>query len=250
MRQMRWLVVLGWLLLSTGCDQVFGLSERDAGANGDATTDADGGRHIRYIQSKSAFQNGVGSLSLTFDQAVQAGDLVVVVVGTYQGDLSMVTDTAGNQYRKPITVPPTLANGILNVLYAPNVLTTSPFTVTATVIESATSELTMAIHAYRGAEAEPLDQSSFNTAGPDLTPTSGTVTTTLGGELYFGALVHDNTVTTTPGTGFTLREVPTENNANVPVATEDMVGPARTKAAATFTLDSAAAWACALLTFK
>ena len=244
------LVVLGSLLVSAGCDQVFGLSERDAGANGDAKTDADSGRHIRYIQSKSGFLNGVSSLSLTFDQAVVAGDLVVVAVGTFEANLSSVTDSAGNQYREPITVPPTAANGILHVLYAPNVLTASPFTITATANATGAPELTMAIHAYRGAEAEPIDQSSFNTGGPDLSPTTGTVTTTLGGELYFGALSHDNTVTTTAGTGFTLREVPTENNMNMPLATEDMIGPARSKVAATFMLDSTATWACALLTFK
>jgi hypothetical protein len=245
---MRWLVVLGWLL-SAGCDQVFGLSERDAGANADANTDANSGR-IQYIQSKSTFMNKVGILSLAFDQKVLTGDLVVVAIGIYDGTIQTVTDSAGNQYGEPQAVPQTAAGGNLHVLYAPNVVTATPFTVTVTSSVSDTLELTLAIHAYRGAAAEPFDQSNAKAGGPDFTPTSGPVTTTLDGELYFGAMSHDSNVITTPGGGFTVREIPTEDPANVPMATEDRSGPARTNVAATFVLDAQATWACALLTFK
>ena len=247
---MRCLGVLGSLLLSAGCDQVFGLSERDAGANGDAKTDADGGGGIRYVQSKSTVKNGVATLSLAFDQPVQAGDLVVVAVGTYDVNLTSVTDSAANQYQEPGSVAQTPARGNLHVLYAPNVVTVTPFTVTVTASVVGNAELTLAIHAYRGAAAAPFDQSSTLIGGPDLSPTSGQVTTTVDGELYFGALVHDTTVTTMAGGGFMLREVPTDSDANVPLATEDLVGPARAKVAATFQLDTPAAWACSLLTFK
>ncbi len=232
-------------LCAFGCDRVFGLAERDASSD---PVDAD--RHIEYIQSKSRFQNGVSSVTLTFDAPVEPGDLVVVAIGTYAGDLQAVTDTAGNDYREPFPAIRTAGGSRLRVLYAPNVATASSFSITAHVAMSTSNETTMAIHAYRGATPEPLDQSSFRTGGPSTSPSSGPVKTIVDGELYFGVVSHDLTLVTSPGSGFSRRETPTEDTANVPISTEDLIGPAQPSIAAKFQLTLASPWACALLTFE
>ena len=95
----------------------------------------------------------------------------------------------------------------------------------------------------------PLDLDAAQFGSAAMPPSSGPVTTTLDGELYFGAMSHDGTLTTSAGPGFMKREVPADSSINVPLATEDMVGPAQT-AAATFSLSTPASWACALVTFK
>jgi hypothetical protein len=241
-------VVLLGCLLAGGCDVVFRVDHVDVGDDG---VDGSGGREIVYVQSGSLALAAVPQASVTFENAPQAGDLVVVAIGTYQGNLVSVSDSAGNAYVEPRPGLDSDGNTVLHLLFAPNVKTAIPFTVTATVAANALSEVTMAIHDYRGASADPLDKHVLASGHVDVPVSSGPVMTTTEGELYFAAVSHDNTTKTNPTGSFVVRQRPTENSAGaVPLVTADMVGPAGDAISADFTFDVNASWVCGLVTFK
>jgi hypothetical protein len=205
---------------------------------------------IEFIDSNRLKALGVPSLTVVFGQPIVAGDLIVVALGTYGGDVLMVEDTGGNTYRDAMITVATQLNGKLAVFYAVNTALAPTLMVTATVNGSTDNELSMAIHAYRGTDpVEPLDQHSASTDLASTTPSSGELTTAHADGLYFGVLSHDAMVSTTAGPDYTLREVVSEDPADVPLATEDKFGPAQTTAA-TFQLSGTSASACALVTFK
>lgn len=221
-----------------GCLSIAPYAGSDAGS--DAGTS-------NFEQSNSDFRNS-DTLTVGFKNPVATGDLVIVVVGTYTGALMGVTDSASNHYVEAGVAVTTPAGSTMRIFYAANVTTAASLAVTAAAA-AGTSELTVAIHAYRGVALDPLDQIAPPSTGTGTEPTSGSVTTTASSELYFAAMSHDASPRTGAGPNYTLREVATDSASNVPIATEDKIGPAQATLA-TFTLDSSEGWACSLLTFK
>jgi hypothetical protein len=228
------------------CDAVFRIDPVAAPADGAAGTD------IAYVQSAGLGLAGANQASVSFFAPVQDGNLVVVAIASYHGALLGVTDSAGNTYVKAVPGLESDGNSYLDVWFVADARTADPFTVTASVDGTDEREVTMAIHEYSGVSKNPLDKHVIASGPVDTPATSGPVSTTLEGELYFSALLHDNTTTTTSTSGFVLRERPTESNiGGVPLVTADIVGgPAGDAISADFMLTTSGSWVCALLTFR
>lgn len=234
------------LLVTTGCDAVFGLDQitsnpPDAHLDGSPTG-------IKYIQSASDHANNVVALPVAFAVPPAAGSLVVVALATFQGDLATLTDSDQNVYVEGV-IATSPAMGKLAIYYATAIRSTSaPFVVTATVLASTVGhEVSMAIHEYAGVAVR--DQHT-GTTGIASQPSCGPVTPTSDLELVVAAVSHDAQVTTTAGAGFALRQIATDDTGTfVPLATEDQLD-ARGPITATFTLSEKSDWACALVTFR
>jgi hypothetical protein len=193
--------------------------------------------------------------TLTFTNAVTNGNLVIVAVSAYSdgtANVSGVTDTKGNVYYKAASNPATASgHHYVSIWFAQNVNGGSGFGVTAKA-QDGKSFLTVAIHEYAGmAAVGALDQTK-NGNGTGTGATSGlTSATTQGGELVFGAFLHQNaaTVNATAGTGFTLRLAMT-NGSYEPLATEDR--PVQTTGSYDTSLKWAksVSWQAVVATFK
>jgi hypothetical protein len=238
-------VVLSCLVLCS-CDVVFRIDPVGAPADAAAGTD------IAFVQSAGLALSGANQASVTFFSPVHDGDLVVVAIATFHGALLGVTDSAGNTYVKAVPGLESDGNSYLDVWFVADARAADPFTVTATVDGTDEREVTMAIHEYSGVSKNPLDKHVIASGLDDAAATSGPVSTTVEGELYFSALMHDDTATTTATSGFVLRERPTESNVGaVPLVTADIVGgPAGDAISADFALTVSGSWLCALLTFR
>jgi len=233
-------------VFTCGCDVVFRIDHVDHAGGDDATSAG-----ITYVQSNSSALAGINTIPVTFNDPGQGGNPVVVVLGHWDTPARTLNPSRGNLTLWP---PPGLASygsATLHMMFAASARTADPFTVTATVDGTMEREVTLSIHEYRGLAASPLDQAVL-AGSSGMRVSSGPITTAGTGErLYFGAMLQDDTSTVSPGSGFTLRERPTNSNlAAVPTATEDRVGVAQDGGAAEFTLANDSAWVCGLLTFQ
>lgn len=236
------------LLCLAGCQVVFKLEDRDGGP---------AAQTIEFVQSRSVAKNAVDTLQITLAKPVEEGDLIIVVIGTFENDLMTLTDSANNQYTEPITPNQTEAQSILHLRFTRSIAA-DPFTVTATTTPRGMQQITMAVHAYRGGSPDELFDQQSAAVGNSATATSGPVTTAVDGELYFAAMTHDNTVRSSAAGGFLKRELPTDNATdNVPMITADLVGAPAGTVEAMFEMTDAtqndpqpASWACQLLTFE
>jgi hypothetical protein len=203
---------------------------------------------IAFVQSSSSHASPANTLSVKLINPPAAGNLVVLAIATYNGSVMSITDTAGNTYIGTPPNPRITSQGVhVYVSYVAGVVTANPFTVTVTTGVGGTNDLSLALHEYSGATA--LDVAS-GAAGNDTMPDSGSVTTTADGELYFAATARDGTAVTTPGTGYMLREVPTEDGGSfVPLATEDKLGAAQTTSGS-FSIAPSSTWACIVAAFR
>lgn len=241
-------------LLLCGCDSVFGLAARDAGRDPPTDVSGDGADapagQIQFIESHSVAVTQAPKVnSLTFG-AVEQGDLVVVAVATFGASpLLSVSDSTGMPYAEPSPSITTAGGATLHMLYRANVSAFAPLAVTAVTTATGTQEVSMSVHLYRGASTTALDQYDSK-LGTSKTPTSSVVVNG-NGEVIVAALVHDNTIDTSVGAGFALREVATdESNGFTPLATEDQLDAPVGPTSATFRLPVSAAWAVMAMSFK
>ncbi|OLE76104.1 hypothetical protein AUG19_03415 [archaeon 13_1_20CM_2_54_9] len=181
--------------------------------------------HAGVVQTNSGTPGAlVSTYSVGFSSPVATPDLILVAIGTNvpTATITSVTDTLGNTF--------TPATGLVAV--AVNV--------------SQAANLHVIVAEYSGIAAV-VD--AIATAGPvfGTAADSGTLTTLTAGDLLFGHVVtgHLNH-TFTAGTGYTLRQAsPTGASA-----IEDQLVSATGSYHATFILDAADYWICALVALK
>jgi hypothetical protein len=203
---------------------------------------------IQVVQSATSYvDNNVPTTSASFSSNNTAGNFIVVVVGNNQGQPFTVTDSIGNVYQVA------LGMGGLGIYYAENIKGGGN-TVTATMASGA-AEIRMTVVEFSGvAASNAFDVTSFGYAeGPTLDSTSmnsGTVDTTVNGELLFGAAWYsDNSVTATGG--YTLiTTVPPGSGSNQfsEYQVQAVAGPAAATAQLANTPISG--WYAGLATFK
>ena len=163
---------------------------------------------ITYVQGAYATpQSPQATVSVTYAQAQNAGDLNVVVVGWNDSAASVtsVTDTSGTPYT--LAIGPTKISGALSqsIYYLKNIPAAAAGANTVKVTFSAAAAYPdIRILEYYGADPNnPIDVTAAAT-GSGGTSSSGSATTTNANDLIFGANIVTGE-TSGPGTGFTQR---------------------------------------------
>jgi type II secretory pathway pseudopilin PulG len=207
---------------------------------------------ISHLQSAITFSNSASTtIAQAFSSNVTGGSLIVAAVSWDTVSTTTVTcsDSQGNTYTTATNNNDTTNTQALAICYAPNAAGGAT-TVTATFGASSTT-LRLAVHEYRGVAAtSPVDVSSMNVAnGTTATDniTSNAATTTVGGDLIFGAVMETAASTTTinAGTGFTRRQI-TQNE----LATQDRIQAAAGSVASTQTFTTALRYTAHMVAFK
>jgi len=197
---------------------------------------------ISLVQKASNVSTSALSLATTMPFPVSSGNLIVVSVSGWPNlpASTAVTDSLGNTYSIAGTVF-TSQGAYSAIYYAKDVIGGSD-TVTVNTVKSG-GQISMVVAEFYGADtASPLDQTA-GTAGSGTTPTSGMMTPSMSGELVIGSGTHNGNTTTTPGSGFTLIAIPTEDsNSHQPLAMEYEVLSGNQQTAATFSLAVGYPW--------
>lgn len=223
------------LLALAGCQVVFPL-------------DADPTSNPSFIQSASIVENEVSEIELAFPRPIVDRDLIVVAVGTYQNDLSEVSDSSENTYQEASAFVQTPLMGRLHVLYA-YAAEAETLTVRVRGEPELEPQLSIAIHAYRGISPDAVVSKSTQIGVGD--PAATEVTLVADTALMFAAMTHDGPGDAKAGPGFVRRERPTDDaRMNVPLITEDRFEVPAGLAEATFTLGMPSPWAVQLITFE
>lgn len=206
---------------------------------------------IALVQSKVVVVNGSDSTTLTFDNTPAPGNLVVVAFTTYGATTSaVVSDNKSNTYSQARRRDITANNEGAWIFYCPNIVSSPTFTVTCNP-GGASADITLIIAEFSGVDqAAPFDQSNDN-GGDSTTPTSGSVTTSVAGELYVGLLVHGNTNRAlTEGSGWTLIQENEGGTSNIPASAIYRVSAAGTYDANWTIGTGSSSYAALIATFK
>jgi hypothetical protein len=143
-----------------------------------------------FVQVSAATpQSNQSQVSVTYANAQAAGDTNILAIGWNDAtsNITAVTDLAGNTYQ--VAVPTARGNGLSQAIYyAKNIKAAAAGANTVTVIFSAAAPFVD----IRATEYTGLDQASpfdvgHSASGTSATANSGSVTTTVGRELIFGA---------------------------------------------------------------
>ncbi len=189
----------------------------------------------------------IPSQSLGFASANTAGNWIGVAIFGGQSDTHQftVTDSNGNTYRRALTVGNTHDNITLGMYYAENI-NGGPNTVK--VVPDNSGYLRVVIVEYSGvATSNSLDVTSA-AQGSSISPDSGTVVTTAGGDLLFGASASAD-AEPFAGPGYNLEElVPAA--PGTALTTEDQIQTVAGPASASLTFGSSKDWTMGLAAFK
>jgi hypothetical protein len=212
---------------------------------------------VTYIQGASSGNDSYAtSVSAAFPGGTGSGDLIVLAISwdTSGNAQPSVSDSQGNTYALATTSNNPATYQGLAIYYAPNIKGGAD-TVTVALNPSAGSRR-LDIQEYSGiASTNPIDVTSQNMDVNGNTATDGVTssgaTTTVSGDLIFGAATQDSgsTETISAGTGFTQR-VALNNGSNNPVLTEDMVQSLAASVAATFTFSASGSYQAQMVAFK
>lgn len=189
--------------------------------------------------------DGSATTATTVAQALAApagpGNLVCGLVAwdsTGARTLNSVIDDKGNTYTLGTLVNATTDGEFSRLFWCGN-LTNAPQTITAT-FSAAIGFRRMLLDEYSGilALADPSDGHTGVRQASTTAASSGNITTTVDGDLIYGA-IYDAAATGTlsAGGGFTIRETATQPVADqVPLSSEDQVQSTAGAIAATFSL--------------
>jgi glucose/arabinose dehydrogenase len=160
---------------------------------------------IGFVQVNSATpQTAQSTVLTTFNQAQQAGDLNVVVVGWNEstGNITSLVDSAGNTYQ--VAAATVRGNGLSQAIYyAKDIAGAGTNTVTVR-FDKAVAYADIRILEYSGLDqASPFDVTS-SAAGTAAQASSGAVTTRFERELLVGAGTTSGAFTG-PGSGYVAR---------------------------------------------
>jgi hypothetical protein len=205
---------------------------------------------VAFVQG-SAVTNDTSSRTIAqaFTTATAAGDLIVAAISWGNNAAVSCSDSQGNTFAVAVTQYDNINKQSLAICYAANVRGGAD-TITATFSATAPYRRLL-VHEYRGiALTGALDVVAKNLANGSTASnaiTSTAATTTVSGDLVFGAVMDDAGVNNiTAGTGFTMRQ--SVNNKDL--ASEDFVQVSAGSVAATFTFSTAHRYLAALVTFK
>lgn len=216
-------------------------------------TTGGGGGGIAFVQTAASNNDaGATTIAQAFSARVTGGNTIIVAVSwdTSAGGTSLTcTDTQNNTYANATNVNDATNSQALAVCYAPNVAGGNT-TVTATFTGSATFRRII-VNEYSGiATTAPVDATRTNiaegTAAIDNI-TSLAATTTVPGDLIFGAVMDDTNPNTSidAGTGFTRRNI-----TSTQLMVEDRTQPAAGSIAATATFGTAHRYLAHVVAFK
>lgn len=205
----------------------------------------------QFIQTAAATaDNSASSISKSFTAGNNAGNLIAVAV-SWDGTSSAPTcsDSQGNTYFMATYQRDTVMNQSLAICYAPNSKAgTNAVTVT---FSGNQSYRRLIISEYSGvATVSPVDITAQNISVASTAAnavTSGSATTTVSGNLIFGAVMDDSATTSiTAGSGFTQRAA--VNNKDMVV--QDMVQGASGTIASTQTFGAAHRYLAQMVAFR
>ncbi len=243
------LTVLAGVVASVGCQRVFDVDPR-------TFADAPGVPHgpgIDLVQTTShAWHHNDPPTPLAFDNNVRAGDLIVAMVSTFDGDAHGVTDSAADDYELATT---TSSNGNSKVsLYYATAKSTGPLTVVlATDLGNVgSSEASLILHDYNGAASMPFD-SATQTNGLGLNNPNevdvGPLVASVDHELMVIALAHDDAVNEAVDSPFQLEVIATNaTDVTVPLFSADATVPTG-GIDATLTMTGQSSWAAVMVGF-
>jgi subtilisin family serine protease len=199
---------------------------------------------ITLIQKASRTSTNGSSLTATFPTNLTPGSVIVAAITSYPKPpaANAVTDTLGNVYTVIGSTSRTSGGAYTGLYYAKNNATAAD-TLTYRVTSSG-NQLSIVITEFTGVNlSNPIDAAAGST-GSSSSPTSGNMTPSAAGDLVIGAGTHDNTTVTTPGAGFTMAAIATEDSStHQPLAMEYRTLATTSPAAAPFSLAGASGWA-------
>ena len=222
----------------------------NASASGDFTFSTVEATAVVHLQTAGTTDNsGNQSISQAFAAQNSAGSLIVAAASWGAGGTLTCSDTRGNTYTTVTTQYDSTKSQSLGICYAADI-TGGANTVTATFGEGGAFRRLL-VHEYSGiAAVSPVDVSSMNNTNGSTAAnaiTSGIATTTVPGDLIFGAVMDDNgTNNITAGTGFTQRN--SVNNKDL--ATQDMLQTTAGPVASTQTFSAANRYLAHMVAFK
>lgn len=196
---------------------------------------------IAHVQSGAAGQGAsAASISVTIS-AVGSGNLLAgaAFLGTtLVSDFTSITDNQGNTYTIVDKQLGVSVHRVLVTFYCANV-TNAPTIITANFANTPV-DIGIFVEEYSGvATSSPLDGHAIQAVnGPGLgtdAVSSGSITTTLGGDLIYGVGADLNgSATLVQGTGFTSRTL-NDSTTSAFITTEDLIQVSAGAIAATFT---------------
>jgi hypothetical protein len=197
---------------------------------------------INLVQKASNFTSSAQNLATTLPSSVTAGNLLVVSVSGWPNvpSATAVTDSLGNTYSISGTV--LLSQGAYSATYYAKNVNAGTNTVTVRTVNSG-GQISMAVAEFSGADTtSPLDKTA-GIVGAGNAPASGSMTPSMAGELAIGSGTHNGNTVTSPGSGFTMIAIPTEDsNTHQPLAMEYQVLSATQQTSATFSMANAYTW--------
>ena len=171
------------------------------GQNGAATVTVLPPPPVTFVQAKARGQ-AAQTLSVPFNAATAAGNLVVVAFDYTATTFMSITDSQGNVFTQVGSEVTSPGGAATRMYYAKNIKG-GPETVTVTLGDS-TSSLEVYIAEYRGADpVSPLDGSAQNAGPTDSPVTSGSFVTTSANDRVVAYCVGDTYCD--PGPGFATR---------------------------------------------
>lgn len=170
-----------------------------------------------YVQSRAADNDSTGQLSITFNNPVRAGSLLVVAIRMSNGGSATITSSPPAAWTQDAWRMSIVSGWSTGVYSAPNV-TGGPTTVTASV-SGGSDAVRMTIHEYSGVAATSPAYMTSNAASTSGSANSASVTTTMANSLLFCSVATDSDLLGfVAGSGYTLRA-----NGGEKIQTEDRI---------------------------
>ncbi len=236
------------LSLANVMDLVAALSlARTHGLSSSNTLDTAGA--ISLVQSKGSIVIASDSGNLSFDATPTVGNLILVAVSSWQGDLGTgaVTDNQGNTYtRRPKQEFATDADVAIFSAIASTASGTFTITVNPT---GASCDFTFSIAEFSGVNADPFDGQTSGT-GTGTSVSSGSLLPSVNNCLWVGAMTHGTTDTSIQETNGTLIYENQGGSSNMPLSFVYKVQTTAASEAATWTIGASATWGAVIASFK
>lgn len=200
---------------------------------------------ISFVQVNSVQPTSpAATASASYSLAQTAGNLNIVVIGWTDTTTTVqsVTDSALNTYT--LAFSPTVGTGLSQAIYyAKNIVAASSNMVTVT-FNAAAQNPNVRILEYSGLDqASPLDDTN-GLSGTGTVLDSGSVFTTVAGDLVVGAALAGGSIITTSRPFITVGTTPSGTSV------EHLVGPAAGRINATATQDSSTDWVMQAVGFR
>lgn len=174
---------------------------------------------ISLEQYRSVLAGGVNSQALSFTTTPTVGNLILVALSTYAGNIgtSAITDNQGNTYTRRSLAEPEGQDTDVAIFTAIASTSSGTFTVTANP-DGTSADLTMVIMDFSGCDADPFDQQSSGT-GNGTAVSTGNATPSVDGALMVAAMTHAGTDRTiTEEAGWTLIYENEGGSSNMPIS--------------------------------